>query len=348
MSTIQLIGIGFALCFIVIGARALRQERADTFYPPTSIFTGVLLLVVAVFPNTAGVLNEMLAIGKFTGSRLIALLIIVVLVLWIFVTVIAGRERKLNRQFDRLIRNEVVDRFLLTSGGEFKGSVLCLVPAFNEAENLKSVLGRFPKEVNGVPVHVLVVDDGSTDRTAEVVKSMDCALAKVPVNRGGGSALRTGFDIAILSKAAAIITIDADGQNDPEAISLLAEPILRDEADIILGSRILGEHEITHWWRHLGVVFFSWMINTLMGTKITDCSTGYRAIATNVVSELDLFQDQYHTSEFLILAAKKGLRIAEKPIVFRKRISDKSKKGNEILYAFRFLYVLINTWLRGK
>jgi hypothetical protein len=85
-----------------------------------------------------------------------------------------------------------------------------------------------------------------------------------------------------------------------------------------------------------------------MGAKITDISSGYRAIRVDRIRDLRLYQDQYHTSEFLVMCAKQGLRIAEAPISFKRRTSGKSKKGNEILYGFRFARALFTAWLRAR
>ncbi len=348
MSQLQFVGIFVSLAFFIVGGRSLRIEREESLFPLSILFTGFIIGLVAIFPNIAQILSDILAIGKFTGSRLIALLMIGFIIFWVLIIILFNRITKLNRQFDRYIRNSVVSEFLEHNTSNLKNTILCIIPALNEEYNLKKVLRRFPKDANGVPINVLVVDDGSTDNTSLVVKAAGCLLAKVPVNRGGGAALRTGFDIAVITESAVVVTIDADGQNDPEVVPDLVQPVIENEADVIIGSRILGKHEITHWWRHLGVILFSRLINLLMGTKITDCSSGYRAIRTESLKSLRLFQDQYHTSEFLILSAKKKLKIDERPIVFRRRISGKSKKGHELLYAFRFFYVLTTTWLRGK
>jgi hypothetical protein len=346
MSQLQLIGILGAILLLLIGGRALRNDRVESTYPAGLVLTAIVIGLIALFPGISGILNDLLAIGRFQGSRLIALLIVGLIITLVYLIVVSSRVWRLNRQFDRYLRGSVVNEFLHQDTANMEGAVLCVIPAYNEADNLGSILPRFPHDVDGVPVIVLVVNDGSTDATSSVVRNNDCLLVEVPANRGGGAALRTGFDIGVACGAQVVVTIDADGQNDPEAIPDLARPILNYSADVIIGSRILGEHEITRWWRHLGVVLFSHLINLLMGTRITDCSSGFRAIRTTSLGQLTLFQDQYHTSEFLIQAAKKGLRIDEKPIVFRRRISGKSKKGHEVLYAFRFFYVLTTTWLR--
>ena len=182
----------------------------------------------------------------------------------------------------------------------------------------------------------------------DVAKEGGAAVICSPFRRGGGAAIRLGFDIADVVDAKIAVTIDADGQNDPQELPGLVTPIIDDKADVIIGSRIRGAHEITRWWRHVGVKLFSWIYNALMGVRITDISSGYRAIRVDCLPRLDLLQDQYHTSEFLVLCAKQGLRISEAPIHFRRRASGKSKKGNEFLYGLRFARALYTAWLRAK
>jgi hypothetical protein len=348
MSQLRLAALIIAFLLVFFGGRALRKELDGAFGPVFVIVAGIVLAVVALFPAVATIITELLAIGEYPGSRLIALLVLTSIAVIVYTANLAGRITTLNRQLDTFFRETVVRGFIQAHPNLPEDAILCVVPAHNEAANLPTVLPRFPSKVDGRPLLVLVVDDGSTDSTGSIVLEHRCLLARLPVNRGGGAALRTGFDIARAARAKIIVTIDADGQNDPEAVPMLVGPILAGEADIVIGSRILGGHEVTHWWRHVGVIVFSNLINFLMGTKITDCSSGFRAIRAECIASLRLLQDQYHTSEFLILSAKRGLTIKERPIVFRRRYSGRSKKGPEILYAFRFFYVLTTTWLRGR
>lgn len=348
LSDLRLAGLLVAIACLIGFGRLLRQSDANPAAVLSLGGTGIGLMVVAIFPGTAGVLTDLLSIGRFQGSRLLALAVVAVLVLWLAVIFLLARSRRTAEQLDRLIRHVAVDTLSPEDRARAQDAIVAVIPAYNEADNVGHVLDRLLPEIDGQKVVAVVVDDGSDDGTAAVARRHGAIVIRNPFRRGGGAAIRAGFDAAIAVSADVAVTLDADGQNDPQEMPGLVRPILEDRADIVLGSRILGRHEITVWWRHVGVLLFSRLLNLLMGTRITDVSTGYRAVRVRALERLALRQDQYHTSEFLVLAAKARLRIAEAPIVFKRRLSGKSKKGNELLYGFRFAYVLLTSWLRTR
>lgn len=351
LSTFRLAGLLAGLVFMLIGALALRRSRPNAAFVSMTILGGLGIGVVSLFPGLVTILNDILSIGSYPGSRLIALALVALFIMWIVLAYQQARLAIHKEQIDKLIRHSAIKDFSQAPGVEKRipaDCVLCVMPALDEEKNIASVLRLFPETLFGAPVVPLIVDDGSTDRTKEVAESCGAVVLQSPFQRGGGAAIRLGFDVAEKFRAKIAITIDADGQNDPREMEALIKPIIDNDADVVIGSRMLGSHEITYWWRHLGVQLFSLIFNTLMGTRITDISSGYRAIRVDMLGKLRLFQDQYHTSEFLVMCAKQGLRIAETPIHFRRRASGKSKKGNEFLYGFRFARALFSAWLRVR
>jgi hypothetical protein len=349
-STFRLIGAAAGVVMIILAAIRLRRVHPNLSFSSLLGLGGILLLLISLFPAAATVLTEVLAIGQYPGSRLIALLIIAVTVLWIVSASFASQLVKNKDQLDRLIRHVAIREFSQAHGQEAipQGCVLAILPALNEEANIGGVLHKMPANIEGRPVVSLVVDDGSTDRTAEIAADCGALVIRSPFQRGGGAAIRLGFEAAERYGAAVAVNIDSDGQNDPEEMPGLVKPILADEADVMIGSRILGSHEITFWWRHVGVKLFSAIFNVLLGKRITDISSGYRAIRADCLRVLRLSQDQYHTSEFLVMCAKLGFRIGETPIHFARRASGKSKKGNEFLYGFRFARALLTAWVRNN
>ena len=191
-----------------------------------------------------------------------------------------------------------------------------------------------------------MLDDGSSDGTADVARSKKAFVAVHPTNRGGGAALKTGYDLVTHLKPAVVLTMDADGQHNPAEIETLVKPILDDEADFVIGSRILGKCADYSKFRLLGVHVFSRLINFIAGTKITDCSSGYRAIRGKVLEDCLLLQEQYHTAEVIIEAAKRKFRITERPVDIADRLSGQSKKGHDLKYGLFFLRTIIKTWIR--
>ena len=126
----------------------------------------------------------------------------------------------------------------------------------------------------------------------------------------------------------------------------LVGPVVEREFDIVIGSRILGEREPDNAVRFAGIHVFNWMIRFLTAVKITDCSNGYRALRVDVLSRLLLRQDQFHTSELIIDAAKRGIAIGEVPITVKRRQSGESKKGGSWSYGWSFARTVLKTWWR--
>jgi glycosyltransferase involved in cell wall biosynthesis len=227
---------------------------------------------------------------------------------------------------------------------------MIVIPAYNEAENLKYLLPQMPVKIKDTELGVLVVDDGSEDETIQIVKDHNQFVVSNPINRGGGAALRLGYDILKNSDAAICVTMDADGQHQPEDIEELVAPIIDDEYDIVIGSRVMGSREKDDVIRIAGVHIFSTIISSLLGKRITDPSSGFRAFKMDKMRSINLYEDQYHTSELIIEAVKKGLRVKEVPITILKTILKrkfgKSKKGRDLTYGFHFAKTIIKTWWR--
>src|SRR5438552_1957926 len=191
-----------------------------------------------------------------------------------------------------------------------------------------------------------VIDDASEDATSQVARSAGAMVARLPIRRGGGLALRVGYDIAVQLDGVVVVTMDADGQHVPDEMPLLVKPILSGEADMVNGSRVLGEFERESLIRHVGVHFFSWLVTVLTGSRITDVSNGYRAIRADILKGLVLDQDQFWTSELLIEVMRQRRRILEVPITIRARTSGVSKKPKTFKYARNFTKAILQTWLR--
>jgi glycosyltransferase involved in cell wall biosynthesis len=190
------------------------------------------------------------------------------------------------------------------------------------------------------------VNDGSLDDTLHVAHEYGNLIVSNLTNRGGGAALRLGYDILKKTKGTICVTMDADGQHQPDEIEKLVMPIINEQYEVVIGSRILGSFEKDRRLRIVGVYFFGGIISLLLGEKITDPSSGFRAFKMEAVSSIDLYEDQYHTSELIIEAIKKNLRIGEVPITILKRKYGKSKKGMDWKYALNFSKAVFKAWWR--
>jgi glycosyltransferase involved in cell wall biosynthesis len=226
--------------------------------------------------------------------------------------------------------------------------VLVLIASYYEADNIGAVLKAVPAEVEGLATSTLVVIDGGEDGTDDICEENGARWVKLPVNLGHGVALRLGYDLAVEKGAAYVVTLDADGQNDPGEIPDLLKPVIEDEFDFVIASRRLGVDHTDDQLRKTGVLVFAALINKLTGQNLTDTSNGFRALKVDVLRDVLLEQDQYQTAELIISAASRGWRIGERPTVWHPRTSGESKKGSNLLYGPRYAAVIARTYLRER
>jgi glycosyltransferase involved in cell wall biosynthesis len=223
-----------------------------------------------------------------------------------------------------------------------------VIAAYNEAENIGAVLDEVPEQIADVPVSLLVIDDGSTDKTSEVAQRHGALVCTLKANRGHGVALRLGYRIARDGGAQYIATLDGDGQWDPADLPGMVRILEAGDADFVIGSRQLGQTENTDAFRNLGVKFFAWLISQLTRTRLTDTSSGLRLMRAELTGTVNQTQPQYQTSELLIGALLQGYRVAEVPTVMRQRMSGVSKKGRNFAYGLRYARVIGKTYLRER
>ena len=198
-----------------------------------------------------------------------------------------------------------------------------LVPAYNEAATIGEVLDRVAEL--DLEAQVIVVDDGSSDGTAEIAEARGATVIRQP-NRGKGAALRAAIphvegDIAVVQ--------DADMEYDPADVPALIEPIVRGAADVVFGSRLRGgrPQRAFLFWHLVGNRFLSLLTNVLFNTTLSDMETGYKAFRADVLRSLDLREDRFGIEpEITAKVCKRQLRIYELPISYYGRTFDEGKK----------------------
>ena len=187
------------------------------------------------------------------------------------------------------------------------------IPAYNEENAVGStVLG-----VKRYADDVVVVDDGSTDRTPEIVAQADVTLLQHERNRGKGAAIRTLFEHAQDLDCDALVLLDADGQHDPADVPALAKPVVEDEADMVIGSRYLApeDRDETPVYRRVGQVVLDYCTAQVTGANLTDSQSGFRALSPEALSELSITTDGMGVeSEMIDSATNQGLTIDERAI----------------------------------
>ena len=226
--------------------------------------------------------------------------------------------------------------------------IAVVIPAFNEEPTVAAVVRGIPREIGGKAVEVIVVDDGSSDRTAQEAADAGALVCAVPVNRGQGLIFMLGYWLAYKRGATVIATTDADGQYNESELDRVLQPILDGRADFVNGSRRLGTELTTDPVRHAGVIFFGGLITLLLRQRVTDPASGIRAFRTVVPLTVKLEQTQYQTSELLIATAMNDFRIMEVPTTMRDRPDGATltKKGPNLLYGLRFARAILTTYWR--
>lgn len=185
--------------------------------------------------------------------------------------------------------------------------VVAVIPAFNEQETIARVVSDSKRLVD----EVVVVDDGSTDETFG--EAQEAHVVRHQANRGKGDALRTGFKEAIKKQADVVVTLDADGQHDPQEISKIIQPVVDDRADLVVGRR---ERSLMRFPRRLSNLLCSWIL-TAFGVELYDTQCGFRAYSREAALLLLLRSRKARyiaETEFLIEAVKANLRILDVPI----------------------------------
>jgi glycosyltransferase involved in cell wall biosynthesis len=218
-----------------------------------------------------------------------------------------------------------------------------LIPAYDEARTIGEVLDRIAGL--GLEVQTIVVDDGSTDRTAEIAEEKG-ALVVRKENRGKGAAIRAA--IPLVEGEIAVIQ-DADMEYDPVDVPELIEPILRGHADVVFGSRLSGgrPQRAYLFWHLAGNRFLSLLTNVLFNTTLSDMETGYKAFRADVLRSLDLRENGFGIEpEITGQICKRKLRVYELPISYYGRSYDEGKK---ITWrdGFRAIWVLLRVRFAG-
>jgi hypothetical protein len=335
---------------LFLGA-ARRYARRD-ISRLTLILSGVLAVGVVSLALAPNLFNPLFGLFRLNqrggGQRLIGALLFANIIFFLLLFRTAASADAATLAIRHLVEALALQSFdwsqraLLPSGE----AIVVVMPAYNEAENVGAVIQSMPEQLEGYPIVPVVISDASEDETVDVARKAGALVAQLPIRRGGGLALRVGYEVALRLNAVVVVSMDADGQHIPEEMGTLVAPILAGEADMVNGSRLLGEFERESVVRHIGVHFFSRLVTIMTGSRITDVSNGYRATKAEVLKQLRLDQDQFWTSELLIEGMRHRLRIKEVPITIRARAGGKSKKPKNAKYAWNFTKAIVKTWLR--
>ncbi|GAA0394931.1 glycosyltransferase family 2 protein [Micromonospora gifhornensis] len=226
--------------------------------------------------------------------------------------------------------------------------LLVIIPALNEAGSIADVVREIRGELPGVDV--LVVDDGSADRTAAVAVAAGARVARLPYNLGVGGAMRLGYRYAHDHDYDVAVQIDADGQHDPRYVPKLVD--LLDDYDLVIGARFAGEGDYAvRGPRRWAMGMLSVVLSGLAGTTLTDTTSGFRAANRRMI---EMFARWYpaeylgDTVETLVHAARRGYRIQQVPVAMRRRMAGtpSHSPAKAMIYLGRALAVLTLALIR--
>jgi glycosyltransferase involved in cell wall biosynthesis len=189
-----------------------------------------------------------------------------------------------------------------------------VIAAYNEARVIADVVA----DVKSTGDHVVVVDDGSTDQTADLAARAGAVVIRHPINLGQGAALQTGIEFALAQRADAIVTFDADGQHRAADVAGLIDALAQQGADFALGSRFLADTTELPPVRRVLLKAATWFTRATTGLRITDSHNGLRAMTRRGASRIHLRQNRMaHASEILHQIAASGLKYVEAPVTIR-------------------------------
>lgn len=322
---------------LVITVLVWGLKRART--GPALFFVGLFafLDVLTIQPGIFGYLVQ----GRPSTDPLYALFDGLVVALLLFMYVYAIRELERHESFCQFVRHEALAsaRAELTNVPEPPpglARVVILITARNEEESLGGVLSGLPTQRDGMEFKVLLVDDGSVDRTARLAQQRGAIVIRHGAPLGVGGPFKTGFLGAHNLNPDYLIHMDADGQHNPDDIMRILQPLRDGTADMVIGSRFRNVHP-THLSRirTLGIHLYSKIVSALTGLSITDATSGYWGIRADRLPDIMFRAEKNYAVEMLLRAGRKGVRIQEVPVVQLPRRAGRSQFHGISLF---FLY----------
>lgn len=217
---------------------------------------------------------------------------------------------------------------------------LVIIPAYNEGRNLPAVIRDV--RAHAPDVDVIVMNDGSTDDTGRVAETLGVAVVTSPFNLGIGATMQAGYRYARRHGYQVAVQLDGDGQHRADQLAALLQPVLDGSADLAVGSRFLDtQSHRPAWSRLVGIRILSAYVSLLVGRRVTDPTSGFRAANRAVIDYFaDTYPDDYPEPESLVLLCRSGFRLAERPVAMRER-----QGGASTITHVRGIYYMVKVVL---
>lgn len=228
--------------------------------------------------------------------------------------------------------------------------LLVIIPAYNEEQRISSVVACIhASETDAV---VVVVNDCSCDETAAVARQAGAIVISHPFNMGYGAAIQTGYKYALANDYDYLVQLDADGQHDPSCIPDLLAPVIEGKADIVIGSRFMGNSYTPPLVRRMGMALFRKIVSMVTGRACTDTTSGFQAFNRKVIAffSTDVFPVDYPDADMLITLHRAGFRVVEVPVRMFENSEGKSMHSGlkPLYYMFKMILSICVTLLRKK
>jgi glycosyltransferase involved in cell wall biosynthesis len=230
--------------------------------------------------------------------------------------------------------------------------VLIVIPAYNEADRVGHVVAEVRRTLPGADV--LVVDDGSRDRTAENARSAGARVMALPVNLGYGAALQAGYKLAVRDGYPIVGQLDADGQHPPEFLPSMLERLEMSDADVVIGSRFLDKrgHYRPSAARKLGIAVFARLASWYMRHPVSDPTSGFQVMRGKVARFFcsEVYPTDYPDADILILLHRSGFRVREVPVEMRLAPAGKRLHSGHrsLYYVYKMMLSILVTLLRPR
>lgn len=218
---------------------------------------------------------------------------------------------------------------------------VAIVPAYNEELAVPRVIDELRAFDPGLDI--VVVDDGSVDRTAAVAAAKGARVLRLPFNLGIGGAVQTGFRFAFENDYDVAVRVDGDGQHDPSQLVRVLEPVLRGEADIAIGSRFASDEGgyRSSRARRVGIRLLAWVVSRIVGQRVTDTTSGFQAVNREGIALFARdYPHDYPEVEATVMVFRHRLRLCEVPVLMRERDSGRSS-----ITALRSVYYMVKVLL---
>jgi glycosyltransferase involved in cell wall biosynthesis len=258
-------------------------------------------------------------------------------------TIVLGEKRKNLENRDGNILADVQKR------GTRK--ILVLIPALNEEERIATVVQQVKEQVP--EAQIVVVNDGSSDRTEQMALAYGAKVLSHPFNMGYGVALQTGYKYALRNGFDFLLQMDGDGQHDPRYLRALLKEVEGGEVDVAIGSRFLGVGDYhAPLLRRMGTTLFGFIASLLSGQKFTDPTTGYQALGRRAIEFCvdDSFPGDYPDADVLVMLHRAGLRIREVPVIMNPNMNGRSMHSGlkPLYYVYKMFLSLFLNLLRKQ